>query len=104
MPSHYKVKEYCPIVFKNIRERLSINEDSYLKSLTHGEMEPLDNTGSKSNAKFYVSYDKRYIIKTVTSEDVEGLHNMLSEYHKVFLVFICYNLIIHFIIHYSLWN
>jgi 1-phosphatidylinositol-5-phosphate 4-kinase len=49
-------------------------------------MEPLDTSG-KSNAKFYVSYDKRYIIKTVTSEDVEGLHNMLSEYHKVYLIY-----------------
>lgn len=70
-------------MFKNIRERFNINEDSYLKSLTNGEMEPLDETSGKSNAKFYISYDKRYIIKTITSEDVEGLHNMLSEYHKV---------------------
>lgn len=85
LPSHYKVKEYCPIVFKNIRERFNINEESYVKSLTHGELEPLDETSGKSNAKFYISYDKRYIIKTITSEDVEGLHNMLSEYHKVII-------------------
>ena len=81
------MKEYCPIVFKNIRERFNINEDSYLKSLTHGEMEPLDCTSGKSNAKFYISYDKRYIIKTITSEDVEGLHNMLSDYHKVYFIY-----------------
>jgi hypothetical protein len=56
-------------------------------------MEPIDTSG-KSNAKFYISYDKRYIIKTVTSEDVEGLHSMLSDYHKVnyfFLKIIIYN-------------
>jgi len=82
LPSHYKVKEYCPLVFKNIRERFNINEDSYVRSLTHDGMEALDDTNSKSNARFYRSADKRYVIKTVTSEDVEGLHNILQDYHK----------------------
>lgn len=82
MPSHYKVKEYCPLVFKNIRERFNIHEDSYLKSLTSFDMEPLDCSSGKSQAKFYVSYDKRYIVKTITSEDVEALHNILTDYHK----------------------
>lgn len=82
LPSHYKVKEYCPLVFKNLRERFNISEESYLRSLTHDGMESLDDTNSKSNAKFYRSYDKRYVVKTVTSEDVEGLHNILQDYHK----------------------
>lgn len=64
-----------------MRERFNINDESYLKSLTGGYIEPLDCSG-KSNAKFYVSYDKRYVIKTITSEDVEGLHNILTDYHK----------------------
>lgn len=82
MPSHYKVKEYCPLVFKNIRERFNIHDDSYVKSLTTCDMEPLDCSSGKSQAKFYVSSDKRYIVKTITSEDVEALHNILTEYHK----------------------
>lgn len=82
LPSHYKVKEYCPLVFKNIRERFNISEESYLRSLTHDGMESLDDTNSKNNARFYRSHDRRYVIKTVTSEDVEGLHNILQDYHK----------------------
>lgn len=82
MPSHYKVKEYCPLVFKNMRERFNISDESYLKSLTNGDIEPIDCSSGKSNAKFYMSYDKRYIIKSITSEDVEGLHNILTDYHK----------------------
>lgn len=82
LPSHYKVKEYCPLVFKNIRERFNISEESYLRSLTHDGLESLDDTNSKSNARFYLSHDKRYVIKTITSEDVEGLHNILPDYHK----------------------
>ena len=30
MPSHFKFKEYCPVVFRNLRERFSIDEDMYL--------------------------------------------------------------------------
>jgi 1-phosphatidylinositol-5-phosphate 4-kinase len=82
LPSHYKVKEYCPLVFKRIRERFGISDESYLNSLTNGDIEPLDCSSGKSNAKFFVSYDKRYIIKTIASEDVEGLHNILKDYHK----------------------
>ena len=83
LPSHYKVKEYCPLVFKNMRQRFKISEESYIKSLTSNELEPLDISSEKTNAKFYISYDKRYIVKLITSEDVEGLHNILTEYHKV---------------------
>jgi 1-phosphatidylinositol-5-phosphate 4-kinase len=65
-----------------MRERFNINDESYAKSLTSGYIEPLDCATGKSQAKFYVSYDKRYVIKTITSEDVEGLHNILTDYHK----------------------
>lgn len=32
MPSHFKVKEYCPLVFRNIRERFSISDDEFMVS------------------------------------------------------------------------
>ena len=32
MPSHFKVKEYCPNVFRNLRERFGIDETQYLVS------------------------------------------------------------------------
>ncbi len=34
LPSHYKWKEYCPIVFKNLRERFGISYESYLVCLS----------------------------------------------------------------------
>lgn len=30
MPSHFKVKEYCPLVFRNLRERFGIDDSEYL--------------------------------------------------------------------------
>lgn len=30
MPSHFKVKEYCPNVFRNLREKFGVDEREYL--------------------------------------------------------------------------
>lgn len=30
MPSHFKVKEYCPLVFRNLRERFSIDDMDFM--------------------------------------------------------------------------
>lgn len=37
----------------------------------------------KSGAKFYQSYDRLFIIKTLTSEEVERMHSFLKQYHPV---------------------
>lgn len=29
MPSHFKVKEYCPLVFRNLRERFNVDDVDY---------------------------------------------------------------------------
>ncbi|CAH0548615.1 unnamed protein product [Brassicogethes aeneus] len=80
MPSHFKVKEYCPMVFRNIRERFGIDDLDYKESLTRSQPLPDDSSG-KSGAKFYLSYDKIFIIKTLTSEEVERMHSFLKQYH-----------------------
>jgi len=79
LPSHFKVKEYCPLVFRNLRERFDIDDNSYMKSLTKAP-KPMDSPG-RSGAKFYYSHDQLYIIKTLTSEEVEQMHSLLVQYH-----------------------
>ncbi len=54
----------------------------FKKSLTNG-LEALDCCSGKSGAKFFLTDDRRYVLKTVTSEDVEVVHDILSDYHKV---------------------
>lgn len=80
MPSHFKVKEYCPLVFRNLRERFGIDDIDYKESLTRSQPVPVDSPG-KSGAKFYQSYDKLFIMKTLTSEEVERMHSFLKQYH-----------------------
>ncbi|XP_033304832.1 phosphatidylinositol 5-phosphate 4-kinase type-2 alpha isoform X1 [Bombus bifarius] len=143
MPSHFKFKEYCPLVFRNLRERFGIDDLDYKESMTrcrafnpslserhwnltrngkthklvqHCATAPsitfspspvlsqipvlnkplrsysfkpkrlrsqpiLEDSSGKSGAKFYQSYDKLFIIKTLTKEEVERMYSFLKHYH-----------------------
>lgn len=80
MPSHFKIKEYCPLVFRNLRERFGIDDLDYKESMTRSQPIAVESPG-KSGAKFYQSYDRLFIIKTLTSEEVERMHSFLKQYH-----------------------
>lgn len=82
MPSHFKVKEYCPLVFRNLRERFGVDDVDYRESLTRSQPVQIDSSG-KSGAQFYRSYDKYFIMKTLTSEEIERMHAFLKHYHPV---------------------
>lgn len=78
MPSHFKVKEYCPLVFQNLRERFHIDDTDYMNSLS--KHQPHENSG-RSGGKFYESYDHQFLLKVLTSDEVETMHHLLKEYH-----------------------
>ncbi|XP_070565238.1 phosphatidylinositol 5-phosphate 4-kinase type-2 alpha-like isoform X2 [Ptychodera flava] len=81
LPSHFKVKEYCPLVFRNLRERFNINDQDYMISLASSQ--PVWSTSpGRSGARFLISSDKRYVIKTISREEVEMMHNILKQYHQ----------------------
>ncbi|GFR04744.1 phosphatidylinositol 5-phosphate 4-kinase type-2 alpha [Trichonephila clavata] len=80
MPSHFKVKEYCPLVFRNLRERFNIDDVEYMNSLTKSQPIAISSPG-RSGAKFYESYDRLFIMKTLVSEEVEQMHSLLKQYH-----------------------
>lgn len=77
MPSHFKVKEYCPLVFRNLRERFAIHDTDYLRSLT--KFQPV--ASEKPQTKFYTTFDNQLILKTLLSDEVENMHCFLKEYH-----------------------
>jgi len=81
LPSHFKVKEYCPLVFRNLRKRFGIDDACYLKSLTKAPQPMEPPTGRSGGAKFYTSQDHIYTIKTLTTEQVEQMHLILKHYH-----------------------
>jgi 1-phosphatidylinositol-5-phosphate 4-kinase len=80
MPSHFKVKEYCPLVFRNLRERFSIDDVDFMNSFTKSQPVAISSPG-RSGARFYESYDRLFIMKTLQSEEVEQMHSLLKQYH-----------------------
>uniref|UniRef100_A0A8C5D8B7 1-phosphatidylinositol-5-phosphate 4-kinase n=2 Tax=Gouania willdenowi TaxID=441366 RepID=A0A8C5D8B7_GOUWI len=81
LPSRFKFKEYCPMVFRNLRERFSIDDQDYQNSLTRSAPQNSDSQG-RLGTRFLSSYDHRFIIKTVSSEDIAEMHNILKKYHQ----------------------
>ncbi|CAG0881115.1 unnamed protein product [Darwinula stevensoni] len=81
MPSHFKVKEYCPLVFRNLRERFGMDDQDYRESLTRSQPVAEDNPG-RSGARFFLSFDQLFVVKTLTSEEVEQMHSLLKPYHS----------------------
>ncbi|XP_025928685.1 phosphatidylinositol 5-phosphate 4-kinase type-2 beta isoform X4 [Apteryx rowi] len=81
LPSRFKFKEYCPLVFRNLRERFGIDDQDYQNSVTRSAPVNSDSQG-RCGARFLTTYDRRFVIKAVSSEDVAEMHNILKKYHQ----------------------
>ncbi|XP_075033144.1 phosphatidylinositol 5-phosphate 4-kinase type-2 beta [Mixophyes fleayi] len=81
LPSRFKFKEYCPMVFRNLRERFGIDDQDYQNSLTRSAPVNSENQG-RFGSRFLTTFDRRFVIKTISSEDVAEMHNILKKYHQ----------------------
>ncbi|XP_024380770.1 phosphatidylinositol 4-phosphate 5-kinase 9 isoform X1 [Physcomitrium patens] len=79
--SDFKWKDYCPMVFRHLREMFKIDAADYMLSLCGDDaLRELVSPG-KSGSVFYLSHDDRFIIKTMKKAEVKVLLNMLAAYH-----------------------
>lgn len=81
MPSHFKVKDYSPNVFRAIREQFGVNQSEYLASLTSRELEQEPNE-STTLSRLFLSYDRQFVIKVIDSEAVAEIHSILPRYYE----------------------
>ncbi|CAN6460639.1 unnamed protein product [Victoria cruziana] len=84
-PSHHSVdfkwKDYCPMVFRNLREMFKIDAADYMMSICGSDaLRELSSPG-KSGSVFFLSQDDRFIIKTLRKSEVQVLLRMLPDYH-----------------------
>ncbi|XP_046846332.1 phosphatidylinositol 5-phosphate 4-kinase type-2 alpha-like isoform X2 [Xenia sp. Carnegie-2017] len=79
-PSHFKFKEYCPLVFRKLREGFNIDDQAYARSFCV----PLSHrpTSGRSGATFLTSRNKKFIAKTMYKEEVEMMHQLLPKYYQ----------------------
>lgn len=80
LPSKFKLKEYCPVVFRDLRARLGESSDDYLWSLCDNWPEVMID-GEKKHDSLYITHDGRLVIKTLGREEVESFFQFLALYH-----------------------
>lgn len=77
----FKWKDYCPMVFRNLREMFKIDAADYMMSICGNDaLRELSSPG-KSGSVFFLSQDDRFMIKTLRKSEVKVLLRMLPSYH-----------------------
>lgn len=78
----FKFKDYCPWVFRRIRDCFHVDSTEYLISLTGKYV--LSELGSpgKSGSFFYFSQDYRFIIKTIHRTEHDFILTILKDYYE----------------------
>ncbi|KAK7245061.1 hypothetical protein RIF29_39892 [Crotalaria pallida] len=84
-PTHqsedFKWKDYCPMVFRNLRDMFKIDPADYMMSICGNDaLRELSSPG-KSGSVFFLSQDDRFMIKTLRRTEVKVLLRMLPDYH-----------------------
>ncbi|XP_071403081.1 phosphatidylinositol 5-phosphate 4-kinase type-2 gamma-like isoform X3 [Centroberyx affinis] len=83
LPDDFKANtkiKYCPQVFRNLRERFGIEDQDYQVSLARSP--PVKDGEGQGVGLLLTSYDRTLVVKEISSEEVEDIHNILSEYHQ----------------------
>jgi hypothetical protein len=87
-PAHsqpdFKIKDYCPAVFKELRSLFGVSEADFLESLCQTDpnnpsVPSLRVMGSpgKSGSMFFFSCDMRFIVKTIPKMECKQLRDLL---------------------------
>ncbi|XP_071736872.1 phosphatidylinositol 4-phosphate 5-kinase 7-like [Rutidosis leptorrhynchoides] len=85
-PPHSSVnfywKDYCPMVFRNLREMFKLDAADYMMSICGDDgLRELSSPG-KSGSLFYLSHDDKFVIKTLRTSELKVLLKMLPSYYK----------------------
>lgn len=78
----FRWKDYAPMAFTHLRAVFGIDSTEYLLSLAgQGALREMPSPG-KSGSTFFLSQDDRFLIKTVTREEMRMLLRLVPEYYQ----------------------
>eukprot|EP01117_Protostelium_nocturnum_P012457 TRINITY_DN4597_c0_g1_i3.p1 TRINITY_DN4597_c0_g1~~TRINITY_DN4597_c0_g1_i3.p1 ORF type:complete len:819 (+),score=308.58 TRINITY_DN4597_c0_g1_i3:128-2584(+) len=83
----FKFKDYCPLVFRHLREKFKVDTADYMVSLCNtlsdgsNALRELPTPG-KSGSLFFFSSDMKYIVKTIPKRESKLLRFLLPKYYK----------------------
>ncbi|KAG2520949.1 hypothetical protein JM18_006109 [Phytophthora kernoviae] len=72
-------KDFAPHVFRRLREEAKISSARYRNSFNQTTMERVSE--GKSGAFFYFTEDRKYVVKTLTNEELKFLLSILPQYY-----------------------
>uniref|UniRef100_A0A0N5AGN9 PIPK domain-containing protein n=1 Tax=Syphacia muris TaxID=451379 RepID=A0A0N5AGN9_9BILA len=82
-PAHsfgdFRFQTFAPIAFRYFRELFNIETADFLHSICFEPLQELSNPGA-SGSIFYVTFDERFIIKTVQHNEADFLQSLLPSY------------------------
>ena len=76
------VKDYAPLVFRQLRERFGIEAPDYMLSIASEYVLVEMFTNSKSGSFFFYSADYRFVLKTCTKREATFLLGALPQYYQ----------------------
>ncbi len=78
----FRWKDYAPMAFTRLRQVFGIDSTEYLLSLAgQGALREMPSPG-KSGSIFFLSQDDRFLIKTVSREEMRMLLRLIPEYYQ----------------------
>jgi len=77
----FDVKDYAPPYFYQIRKHFNLSNEDFLNSWTNPDFQQTKTTG-KSSSIFVYSFDKKYIIKTITQSESKFLREIFPSYFE----------------------
>ncbi|KAL1222847.1 Phosphatidylinositol 4-phosphate 5-kinase 7 [Cardamine amara subsp. amara] len=75
-------KDYCPMVFRNLREMFKLDAAEYMMSICGDDGLTEICSPGKSGSIFYLSHDDRFVIKTLKKSELQVLLRMLPRYYE----------------------
>ncbi|CAA7029623.1 unnamed protein product [Microthlaspi erraticum] len=75
-------KDYCPMVFRNLREMFKLDAADYMMSICGDDGLREISSPGKSGSIFYLSHDDRFVIKTLKRSELKVLLRMLPRYYE----------------------
>ncbi|GMG99559.1 hypothetical protein Nepgr_001399 [Nepenthes gracilis] len=78
----FKWKDYCPMVFRHLRELFGIDPADYMLAICGCDTLREFSSPGKSGSFFYLTPDDRFMIKTVKKSEVKVLIRMLPSYYR----------------------
>lgn len=81
LPAKFKIKAYCPIVFRDIRARFKEDPKAFLESWICGPAELQEHHSSRIRTNVYTSFDRRLTMIELRREEVVNFFHIFEAYH-----------------------